>query len=165
MDLTAGLGGMGGAQPLAATMAGACLLAVECRPDRIARRLHSGYLDVAAQSLDEALELIGRALHAGRPVSVGLTGNACDVLPQLLRRGVRPDALTDQTSAHDPVNGYLPSGWTLAQWDRMRVEDPQAVATAARQSMARHVRGDAGVPGPGRGGVRLRQQYPAGGPG
>jgi urocanate hydratase len=137
--LTAGLGGMGGAQPLAATMSGASMLAVECRPDRIARRLETGYLDVAAQSLDEALELIGRALHAGRPVSVGLAANVCDVLPQLLRRGVRPDALTDQTSAHDPVNGYLPSGWSLAQWDRMRVENPQSVATAARQSMARHV--------------------------
>jgi urocanate hydratase len=137
--LTAGLGGMGGAQPLAATMAGASMLAVECRPDRIARRLATGYLDVAAQSLDEALELIGRALHAGRPVSVGLTGNVCDILPQLLRRGVRPDALTDQTSAHDPVNGYLPSGWTLPHWERLRVEDPAAVAAAARQSMARHV--------------------------
>jgi urocanate hydratase len=137
--LTAGLGGMGGAQPLAATMAGASMLAVECRPDRIARRLATGYLDVAAQSLDEALEVIGRALHAGRPVSVGLTGNVCDILPQLLRRGVRPDALTDQTSAHDPVNGYLPSAWSLAHWERMQVEDPAAVAAAARQSMARHV--------------------------
>ena len=119
--LTAGLGGMGGAQPLAATMAGACLLAVECRPDRIARRLHTGYLDVAAQSLDEALGLIGRALHAkavrSRWVSPPISR---EILPELLRRGVRPDALTDQTSAHDPVNGYLPSGWTLAQWDRMR---------------------------------------------
>src|SRR5271170_2014040 len=119
--LTAGLGGMGGAQPLAATMAGVSMLAVECRPDRIARRLATGYLDVAAQSLDEALELIGRALHAGRPVSVGLAANVCDILPQLLRRGVRPDVLTDQTSAHDPVNGYLPSGWSLGQWERMRV--------------------------------------------
>ncbi len=137
--LTAGLGGMGGAQPLAATMAGACMLAVECRSDRIARRLETGYLDMAAQTLDEALEQIGRAMHAGRAVSVGLAGNICDILPQLLRRGVRPDALTDQTSAHDPVNGYLPSGWSLAQWDRMRVEDPRAVAAAARQSMARHV--------------------------
>ncbi len=137
--LTAGLGGMGGAQPLAATMAGACMLAVECRPDRIARRLATGYLDVAAQSLDEALELIGRALHASRAVSVGLTGNVCDILPQLLRRGVRPDALTDQTSAHDPVNGYLPGGWTLGQWEKLRVENPQAVAAAARHSMARHV--------------------------
>ena len=137
--LTAGLGGMGGAQPLAATMAGASMLAVECRPERIARRLHSGYLDVAAQTLDEALEHIGRAQHAGRAVSVGLAGNMCDILPQLLRRGVRPDALTDQTSAHDPVNGYLPSGWSLEQWDRLRIEDPAAVASAARRSMARHV--------------------------
>jgi urocanate hydratase len=136
---TAGLGGMGGAQPLAATMAGASMLAVECRPDRIARRIESGYLDVAALNLDEALEHIGHATHAHRPISVGLAGNAGDVLRQLLRRGIRPDALTDQTSAHDPVNGYLPTGWSLAQWDRMRVEDPQAVATAARQSMAQHV--------------------------
>jgi urocanate hydratase len=137
--LTAGLGGMGGAQPLAATMAGASMLAVECRPDRIARRIETGYLDVVALNLDEALEHIGRATHAHRPISVGLAGNAGDVLRQLLRRGIRPDALTDQTSAHDPLNGYLPTGWSLAQWDRMRVEDPQAVATAARQSMARHV--------------------------
>jgi len=136
---TAGLGGMGGAQPLAATMAGASMLAVECRPDRIARRIETGYLDVAAQSLDEALEHLERARHSHRAVSVGLVGNAGEVLRELLRRGVRPDALTDQTSAHDPVNGYLPDDWTLAQWDRMRVEDPQAVASAARQSMARHV--------------------------
>ena len=136
---TAGLGGMGGAQPLAATMAGASMLAVECRPERIARRIETGYLDVAAQSLDEALEHIGRATHAGRPVSVGLLGNASEVLAQMLRRGIRPDALTDQTSAHDPVNGYLPTGWSLAQWDRLRTQDPQAVATAAQQSMAHHV--------------------------
>jgi urocanate hydratase len=136
---TAGLGGMGGAQPLAATMAGASMLAVECRPERIARRIESGYLDVAAQTLDEALELIGRATHAHRSISVGLAGNAGEVLQQMLRRGIRPDALTDQTSAHDSVNGYLPTGWSLAQWDRMRAEDPQAVASAARQSMARHV--------------------------
>jgi urocanate hydratase len=136
---TAGLGGMGGAQPLAATMAGASMLAVECRPERIARRIETGYLDVAAQTLDEALEHIGRATHAHRPISVGLEGNAGDVLRQLLRRGIRPDALTDQTSAHDPINGYLPTSWSLTQWDRLRVEDPQAVATAARQSMAQHV--------------------------
>ena len=137
--LTAGLGGMGGAQPLAATMAGASLLAVECRPERIARRIESGYLDVAAADLEEALGHIGRAAHAQRPISVGLAGNAGDVLRQLLRRGIRPDALTDQTSAHDPVNGYLPAGWSLAQWERMRSEDPAAVAKAARASMARHV--------------------------
>ncbi|HET7756240.1 MAG TPA: urocanate hydratase [Steroidobacteraceae bacterium] len=137
--LTAGLGGMGGAQPLAATMAGASMLAVECRPERIAKRLKTRYLDLEARSLDEALELIERARRAGTPQSVGLLGNACEVLPELLRRGVRPDAVTDQTSAHDPVNGYLPGQWTLAQWDRLRAEDPAQVARAARASMARHV--------------------------
>jgi urocanate hydratase len=137
--LTAGLGGMGGAQPLAATMAGASMLAVECRPDRITRRLESGYLDVAAASLDEALGVLERARQAGRPVSVGLAANIGDILAELLRRGIRPDALTDQTSAHDPINGYLPSGWSLAKWEQLRAENPQAVATAACQSMARHV--------------------------
>ena len=134
--LTAGLGGMGGAQPLAATMAGASMLAIECRPERIAKRLQTRYLDTQAQSLDEALQILARP---GKPVSVGLLGNACEVLPELLRRGVRPDAVTDQTSAHDPVNGYLPQGWTLEQWDRLRAEDPAQVAREARASMARHV--------------------------
>ena len=124
--LTAGLGGMGGAQPLAATMAGASMLAIECRPERIAKRLQTKYLDVEAHSLDEALEILARAAQAGKPVSVGLLGNACEVLPELLRRGVRPDAVTDQTSAHDPVNGYLPQGWTLEQWDRLRAREPGA---------------------------------------
>jgi urocanate hydratase len=137
--LTAGLGGMGGAQPLAATMAGASMLAIECRPERIAKRLQTKYLDVEAKSLDEALAILKRAADSGKPISVGLLGNACEVLPELLRRGVRPDALTDQTSAHDPVNGYLPQGWTLAQWDRLRAENPAQVAAAARASMARHV--------------------------
>jgi len=137
--LTAGLGGMGGAQPLAATMAGASMLAVECRPDRITRRLQTGYLDVAASSLDEALGVLEDARLAARPVSVGLAANIGDILTELLRRGIRPDALTDQTSAHDPINGYLPSGWSLAKWDQLRAENPQAVATAACQSMARHV--------------------------
>jgi len=137
--LTAGLGGMGGAQPLAATMAGASMLAIECRPDRITRRLQTGYLDVAATSLDEALELLEQARQDGRPVSVGLAANIGDILSELLRRGIRPDALTDQTSAHDPINGYLPSGWSLAKWDQLRAENPQAVATAACASMARHV--------------------------
>jgi urocanate hydratase len=137
--LTAGLGGMGGAQPLAATMAGASMLAVECRPDRITRRLETGYLDVAAASLDEALGVLEDARLAGRAVSVGLAANIGDVLVELLQRGIRPDALTDQTSAHDPINGYLPSGWSLAKWDQMRAENPQAVATAACQSMARQV--------------------------
>jgi urocanate hydratase len=137
--LTAGLGGMGGAQPLAATMAGASMLAVECRPERIAKRLQTKYLDVEAKSLDEALALLERARAGGRPVSVGLRGNACEVLPELLARGVRPDAVTDQTSAHDPVNGYLPGGWTLEQWDRLRRENPAQVAAEASSSMARHV--------------------------
>jgi urocanate hydratase len=138
--LTAGLGGMGGAQPLAATMAGASCLAVECRPSRIEMRLRTGYLDTQAATLDEALEIIERAKAAGKPISVGLLGNAADVYPELVRRGVRPDAVTDQTSAHDPINGYLPRGWTLAQWDEGRERDPQGVETAARTSMATHVR-------------------------
>ena len=137
--LTAGLGGMGGAQPLAATMAGASMLAVECRPERIQKRLDTRYLDVRADTLDEALALIERATRERRAVSVGLLGNAAEVLPELLKRGVRPDAVTDQTSAHDPVNGYLPAGWTLEQWDRLREKDPRAVETAARRSMATHV--------------------------
>jgi len=137
--LTAGLGGMGGAQPLAATMAGASMLAIECRPERIAKRLQTKYLDVEAASLEEALELLERARVSGKPLSVGLLGNACEVLPELLRRGVRPDAVTDQTSAHDPVNGYLPEGWSLEQWDRLRGADPAQVARAARASMRKHV--------------------------
>jgi len=138
--LTAGLGGMGGAQPLAATLAGASMLAIECRPERIAKRLQTRYLDIAAESLDEALKLIEDAARQRKPISVGLLGNAAELLPELLRRGVRPDAVTDQTSAHDPVNGYLPQGWTLAQWDEQRVKNPEAVAKAARASMAEHVR-------------------------
>jgi urocanate hydratase len=137
--LTAGLGGMGGAQPLAATMAGASMLAIECRPERIAKRLSTRYLDVQAQSLEEALELFEGARKSGKAISVGLLGNACEVLPELLRRGVRPDAVTDQTSAHDPVNGYLPGGWSLEQWDRQRSADPAQVARAARASMRTHV--------------------------
>jgi urocanate hydratase len=137
--LTAGLGGMGGAQPLAATMAGASMLAIECRPERIAKRLQTRYLDVSVKTLDEALEALARASRENRAVSVGLLGNACEVLPEMLRRGIRPDAVTDQTSAHDPVNGYLPQGWTLERWDELRASDPQRVAREARQSMARHV--------------------------
>ena len=137
--LTAGLGGMGGAQPLAATMAGASMLAIECRPERIAKRLQTRYLDVQAQTLDQALEMLERARRDGRPISIGLLGNACEVLPELLRRGVKPDAVTDQTSAHDPVNGYLPRGWSVEQWDRLRVENPDQVAKEARASMAAHI--------------------------
>ena len=137
--LTAGLGGMGGAQPLAATMAGASLLAVECQPDRIDKRLETGYLDRRADTLDEALELIERAVAERSPLSVGLLGNAAEVLPELLSRGVRPDALTDQTSAHDPANGYLPIGWTVEEWLARRQSDPDEVARAASESIAVHV--------------------------
>jgi urocanate hydratase len=137
--LTAGLGGMGGAQPLAATMAGASMLAIECRPERIAKRLQTRYLDVQAGTLDEALEILERARRDGRPISVGLLGNAAEVLPELLRRGIKPDAVTDQTSAHDPVNGYLPLGWSVEKWDRLRVENPALVAKEARASMAKHI--------------------------
>jgi urocanate hydratase len=135
--LTAGLGGMGGAQPLAATMAGASMLAVECRQDRIQKRLDTRYLGVSTKSLDEALEILARAGREGQAISVGLLGNAAEVLPELLRRGVRPDAVTDQTSAHDPINGYLPEGWTVEQWEH--ANNPQAVEAAARKSMAKHV--------------------------
>ncbi|WP_099187050.1 urocanate hydratase [Sphingobium fuliginis] len=138
--LTAGLGGMGGAQPLAAVMAGASCLAVECQPSRIEMRLRTGYLDVAASSIDEALAIIGESCREKKPVSVGLLGNAAEVLPELFRRGVRPDLLTDQTSAHDPVNGYLPIGWTVAEWIERREREPEAVARAAKASMAVHVR-------------------------
>jgi urocanate hydratase len=137
--LTAGLGGMGGAQPLAATMAGASCLAVECQPSRIEMRLKTGYLDVQAKDLDEALAIIDKACKENKPVSVGVLGNAAEIFPELVRRGVKPDAVTDQTSAHDPVNGYLPKGWTLAQWEDKRESDPQAVAKAARKSMVEHV--------------------------
>ena len=112
--LTAGLGGMGGAQPLAATMAGASLLAIECQPSRIEMRLKTGYLDVKAKNLDEGLAMIERACRERKSLSVGVLGNAAEILPDLVRRGVKPDAVTDQTSAHDPINGYLPMGWTLA---------------------------------------------------
>lgn len=135
--LTAGLGGMGGAQPLAAVMAGASCLAIECQPSRIEMRLRTGYLDYQAKDIDDALAMIA---NTTKPISVGLLGNAADVLPELFRRGVRPDLLTDQTSAHDPINGYLPSGWTVEHWMDMRERDPQAVATAAKASMAQHVR-------------------------
>ncbi len=137
--LTAGLGGMGGAQPLAAVMAGASCLAIECRESRIEMRLKTGYLDVKANSLDEALTIIERACAEKKAISVGVVGNAAEMLPEMVRRGVRPDLVTDQTSAHDPVNGYLPAGWTVMEWDERRERDPKAVEQAARRSMARHV--------------------------
>jgi urocanate hydratase len=149
--LTGGLGGMGGAQPLASTMAGASMLAVECQPSRIEFRLRTKYLDVATQSLDQALEMIQHSKHTGTPISVGLLGNTAEVFPELVRRGIRPDAVTDQTSAHDPLNGYLPAGWTLEQWTAMRKEQPDAVVKAAKASMRTQVEAmlafhDQGVP-------------------
>ena len=137
--LTAGLGGMGGAQPLAATMAGFSMLAVECDESRIDFRLKTGYLDRKATTLDEALAMIDGARKAGRTLSVGLLGNAADVYPELVTRGVVPDAVTDQTSAHDPRNGYLPKGWTLAEAAEARSHDPQRIERAARASMKIHV--------------------------
>jgi urocanate hydratase len=138
--LTAGLGGMGGAQPLAATMAGASMLAIECQSDRIDKRLETGYLDRRAETLAAAMSMIEESVADGKPVSVGLLGNAAEVLPDMLERGIVPDALTDQTSAHDPANGYLPIGWSVEEWLAKRESDPDAVAEAACQSMAIHVR-------------------------
>jgi len=149
--LTAGLGGMGGAQPLAATMAGASCLAVECRPSSIEFRLRTGYVDMQAKDLDEALAMIDASVRDKTPKSVALLGNAADIFPELVRRGVRPDCVTDQTSAHDPLNGYLPKGWTLAEWESRRASDPNGLVDAAKKSMATHVRAmldfhKAGVP-------------------
>ena len=149
--LTGGLGGMGGAQPLAAVMAGACCLAVECDETRIDFRKRTRYVDEKAQTLDEALDMIERWTKAGEAKSVGLLGNAADVFPELVARGVKPDIVTDQTSAHDPINGYLPQGWTMAQWRDKRESDPDSVEKAARASMKVHVAAmvdfwNAGVP-------------------
>ena len=149
--LTGGLGGMGGAQPLAAVMAGACCLAVECNPESIDFRLRTRYLDEKAESVDEALAMLERWTAAGEAKSVGLLGNAAEIFPELVKRGVRPDIVTDQTSAHDPVNGYLPEGWTMGEWRAKRESDPKAVEKAARASMRKQVEAmlafwDAGVP-------------------
>ena len=137
--LTGGLDGMGGAQPLAAVMAGACCLAVECNPDSIDFRLRTKYLDERADTLDDALAMIVDWTKRGEAKSVGLLGNAAEIFPELVRRGVRPDIVTDQTSAHDPLNGYLPLGWGLAEWREKRQSDPKAVEKAARASMKTHV--------------------------
>jgi len=137
--LTAGLGGMGGAQPLAATLAGACSLNIECQQKSIDFRLKTRYVDEQATDLDDALARIAKYTAAGEAKSIALLGNAADVLPELVRRGVRPDAVTDQTSAHDPVNGYLPQGWTVEQWFERRKSDPAGTAKAAKQSMKKHV--------------------------
>ena len=149
--LTGGLGGMGGAQPLAAVMAGACCLAVECNEDSIDFRLRTRYVDEKAESLDEALAMIGRWTAAGEAKSVGLLGNAAEIFPELVERGIRPDIVTDQTSAHDPINGYLPIGWSMGEWKEKREKDPKAVEAAARQSMKVQVKAmldfwNAGIP-------------------
>jgi urocanate hydratase len=153
--LTGGLGGMGGAQPLAAVMAGACCLAVECDETRIDFRIRTRYLDAKAQTLDEAMKMIADWTSRGEAKSVGLLGNAADIFPEICQRmqsgGPRPDIVTDQTSAHDPLNGYLPQGWTVAQAKAMRETNPKAVETAARASMKTHVAAmvdfwNAGVP-------------------
>ncbi|WP_419716144.1 urocanate hydratase [Aureimonas altamirensis] len=149
--LTGGLGGMGGAQPLAAVMAGASCLAVECNPESIDFRLRTRYVDERADTLDEAMEMIQRWTAAGEAKSVGLLGNAAEILPEMVKRGIRPDIVTDQTSAHDPINGYLPVGWSIAEWKAKRESDPKAVEKAARASMRTHVEAmlafhEAGVP-------------------
>lgn len=138
--LTGGLGGMGGAQPLAATMAGASMIAVECKPSSIDFRLRTRYLDEKAGSVDEALKIIEAAHARGKAVSVGVLGNAAEIFPDMVRRGIRPDVVTDQTSAHDPLNGYLPAGWTLEEWEERRERDPAGTIAAAKRSMAEHVK-------------------------
>ena len=142
--LTGGLGGMGGAQPLAATMAGASMLAIECDPTRIDMRLRTGYLDERANTLDEAYSILQRAESEGRVVSVGLVGNAAELYPEILKRaragGMKPSLVTDQTSAHDPANGYLPEHWSLERWKDLRKKDPEEVAVSAREAMANQVR-------------------------
>ena len=137
--LTGGLGGMGGAQPLAATMAGFNMLAIECDETRIDKRLETGYLDYKATKLDEALQLVEEANRDKRAISIGLLGNCAEILPELVRRNIVPDVCTDQTSAHDPLNGYLPEGWSLEKAQKLRQSDPQQVIAAANASMAKHV--------------------------
>jgi len=149
--LTGGLGGMGGAQPLAAVMAGACCLAVECDETRIDMRLKTGYLDEKTDNLDDAIARIKAWTAKGEAKSIGLIGNAAEIFPQIYQQGIRPDIVTDQTSAHDPINGYLPLGWSLAEWRAKRETEPKAVEAAARASMKTHVAAmvdfwNAGVP-------------------
>jgi urocanate hydratase len=138
--LTAGLGGMGGAQPLASVMAGASMLAVECDATHIQKRLDTGYCDAIASTLDEALDQIREARNLGQPISIGLLGNAAEIYPELVRRGVRPDMVTDQTSAHDVLNGYIPAGMDLAEADELRRRDPKSYVERAKASIAAQVR-------------------------
>ena len=163
--LTAGLGGMGGAQPLAATMAGASMLAIECQPSRIEMRLRTGYLDRQAGTLDEALAIMAQAAQSRKPVSVGLLGNAADIFPELVRRGVRPDIVTDQTSAHDPINGYLPKGWTLAEWESQTQRRSESGRSGGQDLDGRPRPGHAGFSRPGHSHARLWQQHPPDGEG
>ncbi len=149
--LTGGLGGMGGAQTLAATMAGFSMIAVECDPTRIDKRIETGYVDVRCDSLDEALAFIEKGKNTGNPISIGLLGNAADIFPKILKLGLKPDVVTDQTSAHDPLNGYLPLGWSLEKATQMRLSDPQRVIREAKKSMAIQVQAmlnfwDQGIP-------------------
>ena len=137
--LTAGLGGMGGAQPLAASLAGACSLTVECRQAAIDFRLRTRYVDEQATDIDDALARIAKHTAAGEARSIALLGNAAEILPELVRRGVRPDCVTDQTSAHDPVHGYLPAGWTVERWLDAQKSEPDTVRDAAKKSMRVHV--------------------------
>jgi urocanate hydratase len=137
--LTAGLGGMGGAQPLAASLAGACSLNIECQQSRIDFRLKTGYVDEQATSLNDALARIKKYTAAGEAVSIALCGNAAEILPELINRGVRPDMVTDQTSAHDPLNGYLPKGWCWKEYRQRAQTEPTLVVHAAKASMAEHV--------------------------
>ena len=134
--LTGGLGGMGGAQPLAATMAGYCMIAVECDETRIDFRMKTRYVDKKAYTVDEAMQMLNEALEKGEAISIGLLGNAADIFPELHKRGIKPDLVTDQTSAHDPINGYLPQSWTVEQWRKQAQENPDLVAQEARKSMA-----------------------------
>ncbi|MBL4639345.1 MAG: urocanate hydratase, partial [Kordiimonadaceae bacterium] len=138
--LTAGLGGMGGAQTLAATMAGASCIAIECQESRIDFRMKTGYVDARAETIEEAVVLVEQSHKKGKAISVGVPGNAAEILPYMIENDIRPDAVTDQTSAHDPVNGYLPIGWTVGEWVSKRETDPEAVAAAAKPSMAVHVK-------------------------
>jgi urocanate hydratase len=149
--LTAGLGGMGGAQTLAATMAGASIIAIECNETRIDKRLETGYVDFKVDSLDEALKIVDEASESGKAVSVGLLGNAAEILPAMIESGIRPDMVTDQTSAHDPLNGYLPIGWSLEKAEEARQSNPETVIEAAKESMKVHVEAmlkfhDSGIP-------------------
>ena len=142
---------MGGAQALAATMAGASICVVECQESRLDFRLRTGYVDKKATTLKEAMAVLKQAIRTGEAVSIGLLGNAAELLPEMVERGIRPDAVTDQTSAHDPLNGYLPISWSVDEWVAQRYRDPGMVAAAAKRSIALHVQAmldfhKAGVP-------------------